>query len=402
VDDEVKALRYFQEAFEDDFPICTASNATDAYAILLERQDEIGVLLSDQRMPGERGVELLEKARRLNPNLVRILVTAYTDYHAAIDAVNEGRIFRYIHKPWDPAEMQLVLRRAAEHHLVLVERERLLAEKAETIRHMLMADKVASFCILAEGLYHHLRNALTVIRAFVDLAPLKLREELNGAAPTEDESFWTDLHLQAQHQITRIQNVLHRLGEASQSGQRPLTDHLDLTAVLDETAVIYSQAFERKNVSITHYVHPAVPRLHVNAERFRQLWRLLYADLLSNLSPGDCVTIAAGPGVEPSGRAMVEIVIDDTGAWATNESVANLFDPFFVRSHQPQELGVNLTACYVIVHLHGGKIEARPRESGGLRIHISLPVDPGDRPVDGTSFFQRLLDHEERWRSREE
>ena len=142
--------------------------------------------------------------------------------------------------------------------------------------------------------------------------------------------------------------------------------------------------------------------MHVNAERFRQLWRLLYADLLAHLNAGDSVQIAAGPSVEASGRQVVEIVIDDTGAWASNESVSNLFDPFFVRSHQPHELGVNLTACYVIVHLHGGKIEAVPRSSGGLRIHITLPVDPRERPVDNDSFFQRLMDHEVKWHARED
>ena len=402
VDDELKALQYFREAFEDEFPIYTAASAAEAYSILLDKREEIGVLLSDQRMPGERGVELLEKARRLHPNLVRILVTAYSDYNAAVDAVNDGRIFRYIHKPWEPEMMGQTLHRALDHYQVLVERERLLAEKAETIRHMLMADKVASFGILAEGLNHHLRNALTVIRAFVDLAPLKMREELHGHEPGADPSFWSELHLQAQHQISRIQTVLHRLGEASQTPDVRFSDEVDLLTILDETALIYSQAYEQKGVQLSHYVHPGVPRLRVNAERFRQLWRLLYADMLTNLNSGDRVQVTAGPNIEPSGRSMVEIVIDDTGAWASNENVANLFDPFFVRSHQPHELGVNLTACFVIVHLHGGKIEATPRDGAGLRIHISLPVNPEEKPLDSESFFERLGDHEIRWQTREE
>lgn len=401
VDDEVKALHYFREAFEDDFPILTASSAAEAYAILMEKREEIGVLLTDQRMPGEKGVELLEKARRLHPNLIRILVTAYSDYQTAVDAVNDGRIFHYIHKPWDAEDMKQVLRRACDYYEALVERERLLAEKAESIRHVLMADKVASFGILAEGLNHHLRNALTVIRAFVDLTPLKLREELNGESPSVDPSFWTDLHGQAQGQIARIQTVLHRLAEASQAPDLCLNDEVDLLAVLDETAHFCAPSFQKKGVDITHYVHPNVPPLTVNLERFRQLWRLLYADLLATLNPGDRVQISARSIVESSGRQMVQVIVDDTGDWASDESVANLFDPFFVRSHQPHELGVNLTACFVIVHLHGGNIEALPLEGRGLRIHITLPVNPNDRSPDADSFFQRLLDHEVRWKGRE-
>lgn len=401
VDDEVKALQYFREAFEDDFPILTASSAAEAYSILMDKREEIGVLLTDQRMPGEKGVELLEKARRLHPNLIRILVTAYSDYQTAVDAVNDGRIFHYIHKPWDAEDMKQVLRRACDYYEALVERERLLAEKAESIRHVLMADKVASFGILAEGLNHHLRNALTVIRAFVDLTPLKLREELNGQPPATDPSFWTDLHGQAQGQIARIQTVLHRLAEASQAPDLSLNDEVDLLAILDETAHFCAPSFQKRSIDITHYVHPNVPPLLVNLERFRQLWRLLYADLLATLNPGDRVQISARAITESSGRQMVQVIVDDTGDWASDESVANLFDPFFVRSHQPHELGVNLTACYVIVHLHGGNIEALPLEGRGLRIHITLPVNPNDRSVDSDSFFQRLLDHEVRWKSRE-
>jgi two-component system probable response regulator PhcQ len=402
VDDEVKAQQYFKEAFEDEFTIFTASSAAEAYRLLLEEKDRIGILISDQRMPGESGVELLDKARRLNPNLIRILVTAYTDYNTAIQAVNDGRIFRYVHKPWDAEEMQTILQRAAEQYLILVERERLLAEKAEAIRHMLMADKVASFGILAEGLNHHIRNALTVIRAFVDLAPLKLSEELQGGSPEVDPSFWDDLHSQAQHQISRIQTVLHRLGEASQRPDVALSDPIDLTALLDETALIYTHAFATKNVHCSHYVHPSVPMIRGNIERLRQLWRLLYADLLANLSTGDQVRISVDVVSEISGRPVVQMIIDDTGAWSSHENVANLFDPFFVRSHQPHELGVNLTACYVIVHLHGGSIEAIPRESGGLRIQITLPIDPTDRPSDTDSFFNRLIEHEQRWKQRED
>ena len=183
VDDEKMALRYFRQIFEDEYIIHTADNAADGYRILEAYGARIGVLLTDQRMPGESGVELMERARRLNPSIVRILVTAYTDYETAVKAVNEGRAYRYLHKPIDPDELGGVLREAMAHYHEMLERERLLVEKAETIRGSLMADRVAGMGIMAEGLNHHLRNALTVVRAFIDLAPIKLMEEIAGRAP---------------------------------------------------------------------------------------------------------------------------------------------------------------------------------------------------------------------------
>jgi len=104
VDDEEKSLKYFTRAFEDQFCIFTASNAQDGLRILEEHRDDIGVLMTDQRMPGEKGVWLLEKARHLRPRIIRILVTAYSDMEAAIAAVNTGAIYRYISKPWDPPQ----------------------------------------------------------------------------------------------------------------------------------------------------------------------------------------------------------------------------------------------------------------------------------------------------------
>ena len=191
VDDEEKALHYFRQMFEDEYVIHTANNAAEGYRILETYGTRIGILLTDQRMPGESGVELMDRARRLHPNLVRILVTAFTDYQSAVKAVNEGRAYRYLHKPLDPVQLSTILRQGMETYHTLLERERLLSEKAETIRSALMADKVAGMGIMAEGLNHHLRNALTVVRAFIDLAPMKLMEEID-ARPPRDANFWVE------------------------------------------------------------------------------------------------------------------------------------------------------------------------------------------------------------------
>src|SRR5512137_239862 len=76
VDDEEKSLKYFARAFADQFRILTAPNAQDGLRLLEEHKDDIGLLMTDQRMPGEKGVWLVEKARQLRPRIIRILATA--------------------------------------------------------------------------------------------------------------------------------------------------------------------------------------------------------------------------------------------------------------------------------------------------------------------------------------
>ena len=80
VDDEETSLKLLPLAFQDHFRILTAPSARDGLKLLDQHKDEIGLLMTDERMPGERGVWLLEQARGLRPRIIRILATAYTDW----------------------------------------------------------------------------------------------------------------------------------------------------------------------------------------------------------------------------------------------------------------------------------------------------------------------------------
>ena len=84
--------------------------------------------MSDQRMPEMTGVELLQQAKAIRPETTRLLFTAYADIRTVIDAINQGHVFRYLAKPWDPEELEAVVRQAVEHHDLIVEKNRLLAE----------------------------------------------------------------------------------------------------------------------------------------------------------------------------------------------------------------------------------------------------------------------------------
>lgn len=399
VDDEPKARQYFLESFEDEFPVYTAGNAAEAMLILEGRKTEIGVLISDQRMPGEKGVELLERARKLNPNLVRILVTAYSDYQTVVDAVNSGRVFRYMHKPWDPEELLGVLRHALAYYEALIERENLLSLKAETIRQMQMADKVGSMGILAEGLNHHLRNALTAIRAFIDLSP-----STNDAPQINqfdsDQGLWMEFRKHAQSQLDRIYSLLNHISQASPPRIVTRGQEVNIANVVTKVFSVFDHAYSEKHVAVFLDLDPATPEVPVDAERFQQLWRLLFTEELTHLSPGDELIITVAPAQDRSGRSVVRICLRDNGDWPAEERYANLFDPFFVRTNKPDDFGLNMMACYSIVYLHGGTIEAKSGSLNGVEITMDFPLDDAHAP-NVSDFFQSLLDHERKWKERE-
>ena len=180
VDDEEKSLKYFARAFEEHFRILTAPNAQEGFALLQQHQDDLAMLITDQRMPGEKGTWLLEKARQLRPNIIRILATAYSDMDAAIAAVNTGSIYKYVTKPWDPPQLENTLKRGLEFFIVQRERDQLLHEKMSTLHRAMITDRIMSLGLLAAGLSHHVRNSLVAVKTFLDLVPAKLKEENIG------------------------------------------------------------------------------------------------------------------------------------------------------------------------------------------------------------------------------
>ena len=126
VDDEKDNLRIFELTFRRDFTVLTASSAKEGLELLA--QHPVAVVLSDQKMPGIEGVEFLRRVRELDSRTVRILVTAYGDAKILGDAINDGNIYRYVAKPWEPDDMRLTVQRAIEAYALEAERATLLDE----------------------------------------------------------------------------------------------------------------------------------------------------------------------------------------------------------------------------------------------------------------------------------
>jgi two-component system, cell cycle sensor histidine kinase PleC len=111
VDDEPQILTAITDLLEDEFMVWTASDGETALKIL--ETQEVAVILSDQRMPGMTGAEFLGRARDVS-DATRVLVTGYSDLDALVNAVNLGQIHAYLSKPWNPLELKVVVRTAAD------------------------------------------------------------------------------------------------------------------------------------------------------------------------------------------------------------------------------------------------------------------------------------------------
>lgn len=110
VDDEENNLVSFKATFRLKYNVTIALSADEAMKILEKKPFEI--IITDQRMPNMTGIEFLEKVLEKYPDPIRILLTGFTDYNAVIDAVNKGKIYHYLSKPWKEEELDLTIKNA--------------------------------------------------------------------------------------------------------------------------------------------------------------------------------------------------------------------------------------------------------------------------------------------------
>jgi len=112
VDDEVNNLVSFKAVFRIKYNVITAISGEEAIKVL--KNNTINMIITDQRMPQMTGVEFLESILDEFPDPIRILLTGYADMNAVIDAINKGKIFHYLTKPWNEEELDLTINRGYE------------------------------------------------------------------------------------------------------------------------------------------------------------------------------------------------------------------------------------------------------------------------------------------------
>jgi len=134
VDDEADNLDLLYRTFRREYQVFRAESAIAALQ-LLDTEGEMGIIISDQRMPKMNGTELLSRVAEQFPDTIRILLTGYTDVEDLVDAINSGKVFKYVTKPWQPEELRQVVQQASETY-------RLVKNRTETLNQALRRESI--------------------------------------------------------------------------------------------------------------------------------------------------------------------------------------------------------------------------------------------------------------------
>lgn len=397
VDDEEMSLKYFTRAFGSKFRVFSAANASEGYHLLEQHRHEIGLLMTDQRMPGEKGVQFLERARQLHPRAIRILTTAYSDLDVAIEAVNSGAIYKYVTKPWDIPQLQVTLQRALEFFVVQRERDLLLKEKLSALQRMLITDRVLSLGIMAARLGHYVRNSLVAVRTFLDLAPEKLLEEKIDADRMRNPNFWKEFYEQAQVQIRRITGLLTDLVIATETNESPALDELQVDETIAGSLEKLRGSLSQNGITVVNQIPAGLPPLLVEREKFQRLFDLLLKDEIISLPSGHHIFLSARLGSE--GEQELKIELRDDGPGLPREALRSVFDPFSLHIGNHHEFGINLMACYFIIYHHGGRIDVQNQEGQGVTFTLTFPLRPkmASPAEDEEAFITKVLMNDAFW-----
>jgi two-component system probable response regulator PhcQ len=401
VDDEERSLKQFSRAFSEVFRVFTAPSAAEGFRLLEDHQDEIGLVMSDQRMPGEQGVQFLERARRLRPQIIRILATAYADLDAAIAAVNSGAIYKYVSKPWDVPLLETTIKRGLEFFIVQLERDLLLREKLSVLHRLVVTDRVLSLGVLGAGLGHKWQHAVGAVRQFLELAPEGLQRDDVDLNQLRDPDFWQDFHRNVQ---ARFKTVMGLLDDAviPAPPRFPFDREVALRAAIDEAVGAMAGELAARKIQVANAVPANLPPIKVDLRRFAKLLPLILRYELLNLRDGSLVRFeAVARPASGDARDLIELFVTDTGSGFAADAALALLDPFQMRQPGAGELGIHLLAVYLIVHHHGGSISVERGGTGGMAMTISLPREPKPpTPEDeAAEFLSRAMTSERLWES---
>ncbi|MEH2316778.1 response regulator [Nostoc sp.] len=262
VDDEPDNLDLLYRTFYRDYKVLRA-NSGPAALDLLAQEGEVAVIISDQRMPMMSGTEFLSLTATQYPDIIRIILTGYTDVEDLVEAINAGKVFKYVTKPWEAEELKALVRQALDTHNVLKARTR---ELTRTLRQESLLNTVTNT----------IRSALDyrqILQAIVDTVGQMLEVDVCLLRPFQDEQLADKGFIYQKALSEEALDLLSRTEVAVSLS--PLSRKGDLSPIIPEPLAVLAQTvWETREVQVIHDVidderiHGNTPELHQREAAF--------------------------------------------------------------------------------------------------------------------------------------
>ena len=380
VDDDKENLRTFRRLFRKYYHILLAESGEEGLQILREHAP-IPLIITDQRMPEMTGIEFLNHSIRISPESIRIIITGFTDVQALIDAINTGRVYRYITKPWDEQELYVTMKRAVESYELKMQHSQLLIDlrkKNEALEHsytmlqetqekLIQSEKLASIGHLASRIAHELRNPIQGIRMGIELLKQDL-SELPESLRFQESSSGTLHHID--QEILAVNTIVQDLLEYAREMKFEYTE-TDVNSLLEGVLFTLTEKITERQVTV-HTTYGDVGTITADGIRIRQVILNVVQNGLESMENGGELTITTASETEN----RLSISIQDIGCGMTPDQQKRIFEPFFTTKNKGVGLGMAIVGR--IIEAHDGTIQLESEEGKGTTFTLFLPRQPGN------------------------
>jgi len=390
VDDEPMALNLVNRVFEAESDIEVLSTTSAVRGMEMAMLSDIDLVITDQRMPEMDGLQFLARIREIRPHALRVLLTAFPDTTVALKAINEGLVYKFVLKPWEPEDMRVTIRRALETKRLSDEHEKLVGQLKSSHEDLVHAEHMAALGRLSAGLGHELSKAVdplvaglgsleTEMGRLLGVAKAAEKAAKAGFAADEVDALKSEL-LRANPEIVGSAGETLAAVRTAAEALEVLIRGIEQYAVRGEPEPFdINQAVLSAVQLVTHRYKngiklerdlQAVPLVRGRGPEITQV----VLNLLGNAA--DAVQQADNPVVHlrtSHHGGKVRIEVSDNGKGLDPAIAQKLFQPFASTKGPRRGTGLGLSICRSIVESHGGTIEATS-PGKGTRFVVTLPA----------------------------
>ncbi len=369
VDDELGPRESLRIILKPDYTVVTAANGFDALDILEQVRPK--VILSDIRMPGMDGIELMYKVREQYPDIPFIIITGCASVENAQEAVRGGA-FDYIIKPYKVGQIRDVVTRALEQVRRDRQLEKALAEMRELNQRleeqMKEMDRRAALGELSAELVHELNNPLCILQGYVTLL-----DEVLGSNRTPREAG------KYRQYVEIIRTQIQRCAQLTRNylsfarGKGNEWEQLKINDVFRDTAFLLRVRMQSLNIELIEDLEARIPAVWGQRVSLQQVFYNLLLNAIHVLEPtGGTVRVTTRRVRDEAGPA-VEIRVSDNGPGILPSIKDRIFDTFFSTKSNEKGTGLGLAICRRIVQEHAGRIWVESEPGNGATFIVRLP-----------------------------
>ncbi len=379
IDDEPDILKALRRQFRQDYAIYIATSAAEGYEIMT--QTPIQVIISDQRMPGMSGVEFFDRTKIEFPDAIRLLLTGHADIQSVIAAINDGNVFRYIAKPWDPDEIATIVREAFTKYRMIVENRQLLGQLQEANQFLETRVKERTAELkTANADLQRLNHEKDIFMGMVahdlrgPIGSIQMCAELLRDLPPDSKEhvqFVNMIEDTARNSVYLINDLLDIA--TIESGHLAIERQvINLEALIARISYLNRFVGNHKGIGLEVEIPPSLPKARLDPRRLEQVLN----NLLSNAFKFSHVSTTVHLRLWCQEHDLL-IAVTDEGQGIAPEEIKTLFNSFQRTSTRPtadeRSTGLGLAICKRIVELHGGDITVQSEVGHGTTFTIRLP-----------------------------